>query len=138
MSKESESFINIKLSQLNPRSLVLFSFRLYFLANRASREGLSLNCTIISPCFVLCDTSILVFLISVDVIWHSFYTILVKLSFCATGIPEICSISLLPYCSSWFFLTFSVLTLHKRLFNVLFMRVFSFFRFFFSASTLAI
>ena len=68
VSKESDSFINIEFSLLNPRSLVLFSFRLYLLTNRASRDGLSLNFTIMSPFFVLCDTSILFFLISVDVI----------------------------------------------------------------------
>ena len=66
VSKESDSFINIEFLLLNSRPLVLFSFRLYLLANRASHDGLSLNFTIISPFFVLCDTSILVFLISVD------------------------------------------------------------------------
>ena len=35
--KESDSFINIEFSLLNPRSLVLFSFRLHLFANRASR-----------------------------------------------------------------------------------------------------
>ena len=60
-SKESDSFINIEFSLLNPRYLVLFSFRLYMLADRASCNGLSLNFTIMSPFFFLCDTSILVF-----------------------------------------------------------------------------
>ena len=67
--KESDSFINTEFSLLNLRSLVLFSFRLYLLANRASHDGLSLNFTMMSPFFVLCDTLILDFL-SVDVIWH--------------------------------------------------------------------
>ena len=61
VSKESDSFINIEFSLLNPRSLVLFSFRLYLLANRASHDGLSLNFTIMSPFFVLCDASIYFF-----------------------------------------------------------------------------
>ena len=58
VSKKSNSFINIEFSLLNARSLVL---RLYFLANRASCDGLSLNFTIMSPFFVLYDTSILDF-----------------------------------------------------------------------------
>ena len=61
VSKESDSFINIDFSLLNPRSLVLFSFRLYLLENRASHDGLSLNFTVMSQFFVLCDTSILFF-----------------------------------------------------------------------------
>ena len=40
--------------------------------------------------------------------WHSLYVISEQFSSCATGIPEISSISLLPYCSSWFFLTVSI------------------------------
>ena len=106
--KENDSFINIEFSLLNPRSLVLFSFRLYLLAKRASHDGLSLNFTITSPFFVLCDTSILVFLKLVDGIWHSLYMILVQFSSCATDILEISRICLLPYCSSWFHLTFSI------------------------------
>ena len=92
---ESDSFINIEFSLLNPRSLVVFSFRLYLFANRTSGDDLSLNLTIMSPFLVLCDTSILDFLISVDVLS------------CATGFPEISSIYLLPYCSRWFLLTLS-------------------------------
>ena len=53
VSKESDSFINIEFLLLNSRPLVLFSFRLYLLANRASHDGLSLNFTIISPFFVV-------------------------------------------------------------------------------------
>ena len=89
LSKGSDSFINIEFSLLNTRSLVLFSFRLYLLANRASRNGLSLNFTTMSPFFVLCDISILVFLIYVDVIWHILHTISVQFSLCVTGVPEI-------------------------------------------------
>ena len=91
-----------------------------------------------SPFFVLCDTSILDFLILVDVIWHSLYTISEQFSSCATGIPEISSISLLPYCSSWFLLTFSISNSSWRSFSVLLMKEFSFSRFLFSASILAI
>ena len=61
--KESDSFINTEFSLLNPRSVVFLSFRLYLLANRASHDSLSINFTMMSPFFVLCDTSILVFLI---------------------------------------------------------------------------
>ena len=84
-----------------------FFFQLIFVSKRASRDGLSLNSTIMSLFFVLCDTSILDFFISVDVMWHRLYTISMQLSSCATGIPEISSISPHPYCSSWFLLTFS-------------------------------
>ena len=78
------------------------------------------------------------FLISVDVTWHSFYTILVQFSSCSSGIPEISSISLLPCCSSWFLLTFSSSNSSWSSFSVLLMRVFFVFRFLFSASILAI
>ena len=98
---ESDSFANTGFSLLNPRSLVFFSFRLYLLAYRASRGSLSLNFTMDNY------TSILDFLISADVIWHRLYTISVQFSSGATGIAEISSISLLPYCSSWFLLIFS-------------------------------
>ena len=70
--------------------------------------------------------------------WHSLYTISEQFSSCATGIPEISSISLLPYCSSWFFLTFSISNSSWRSFSVLLIRVFSFFRFLFSARIFAI
>ena len=73
VSKESDSFINIEFSLLNPRSLVFLSFRLYLLAKRASHDSLSINFTMMSPFFVLCDTSILVFLISLDV-FGTFHT----------------------------------------------------------------
>ena len=71
--KESDSFINTEFSLLNPRSLVFLSFRLYLLAKRASHDSLSINFTMMSPFFVLCDTSILVFLISLDV-FGTFHT----------------------------------------------------------------
>ena len=91
--------------------------------HRASCDGLSLNFTIVSPFFVLCDTSVVVFLISVDVIWQSLYTILLQFSSCATDIPEISSMSLLPYCSGWFLLTFTSFNTSWRLFSVLLMIV---------------
>ena len=71
--KESDSFINTEFSLLNPRSLVFLSFRLYLLAKRASHDSLSINFTMMSPFFVLCNTSILVFLISLDV-FGTFHT----------------------------------------------------------------
>ena len=135
---ESDSFINIKFSLLNPRSLVLFSFRLYLLVDRASCDGLSLNFTIMSPFFVQCNTLILGFLI----LWMSFGTSCTQYRCSSHLAPRVFqgfqAFSLLPYYSSWFLLIFSSSNSSWALFSVLLMRVFSFFRFLFSASILAI
>ena len=130
------SLINIKFSLLNPRLFTaffmlylvtsrasrLFSafFMFYLVTSRASRYGLSLYVTIMSPVFVLYDASILDFFISF-----------------ATVTPEISSIFLLPYYSSWFLLIFSSSNSLWSSFSVLLMRVPFFLKILFSASIVA-
>ena len=85
---------------LSPKSAVVIPFKLIFLVNSSSHDGLSDNFSIMLPFVILWAISTLSIFILVLASWHTLNVSCLKFSPSKTLILLTSTISLLPYCSN--------------------------------------